>query len=52
MDETYHKIANKYLQDLRFEASSSGEHLLQNADQEVAKWSADESTVDSHLRDS
>jgi len=46
---TYHKIADKDLENLRLQASPTREQSLQNADQDVAERRADKSTVCGHL---
>ena len=47
--QTYDQVANKNLQNLRLQALPSTEYLLENADQDVTKRSANEGAVDGHL---
>ena len=47
--ETYNQITDENLQDFRLQAGPSCKYLLQETDQDVAQWGADECAVDGHL---
>ena len=48
---TYNQIADENLQNLGTQAGAAREEPLQDPDQEVAQWRADERAVESHLGD-
>jgi hypothetical protein len=52
MIETYNQVADENLEDFGPQAGSAGKQLLEDVDQDVTQWCADESSICSHLRDS
>ncbi len=46
---TYHKIADKYLENLCFQTCSSRKQPLQDIDQEMPQRCANEGPIDSHF---
>jgi hypothetical protein len=48
---THNEIADENLHDLGLETLAAAEHLLQDANEDVAERRADEGTVDGHLGD-
>lgn len=47
--DTYDQIADENLKDLGFQAGPAFEEFLQDGDQDMTQWSADEGAVESHL---
>jgi hypothetical protein len=48
--QAYQQVADKNLKDLGLQACSTGEDLLENADENMPKWSGDKCTIYCHLR--
>lgn len=46
---TYEQIAEHDLKDLRLQTRTAGEDLLENANQDMAQWCTDESSICCHL---
>ena len=50
--DSYNEVAGENLQDLGLQTRASGKDLLQDGDEEVAEWCANECAVQAHLGDS